>query len=78
MSAANQPPLTLAELTRRAMLVLAREFGPADTARFITQFTNGSGDYTVERDQLFAGLTVGQIANAIRRDAGIPPSDAQQ
>lgn len=33
----------------------------------------GDGDYTAERDQLFAGLTVGQIADAIRCDAGTPP-----
>ena len=78
MSAANHPPLTLAELTRRAMLVLAREFGPADTARFITQFTNGSGDYTAERDHLFAGQSVGQIADAIRRSTGTPPPQAAE
>lgn len=67
------PHLPLAEVTRRAIQVLARELGPADTARFITQFSGGSGDYTAERDALFAGLTVADIAAGIRTPAPPPP-----
>lgn len=66
------PHLPLAEVTRRAIQVLARELGPADTARFITQFSGGSGDYTAERDALFAGLSVADIAAGIRNPA--PPA----
>jgi len=67
MSAAPQPHLPLAELTRRAIAVLSRELGAADAARFIGQFTTGSGDYTAEREQLFKDLTLGQIAAEIRQ-----------
>jgi hypothetical protein len=36
--------MPLAEVTRRALEILTRELGPADTVRFINQFTTGSGD----------------------------------
>ena len=60
------PQLPLAEVTRRALDVLARELGPADTARFVMQFSGGSGDYTADRVALFAGRTVAELAADIR------------
>ena len=51
----------LAEVTRRAIEVLTRELEPADMARFVNQFTTGSGDYTAERLALFADKTLDQI-----------------
>jgi hypothetical protein len=63
----------LAEVTHRAIRVLARELGPADAARFIGQFSGGSGDYTAERDGLFAGLTLAQLAADIRAAAAAQP-----
>jgi hypothetical protein len=60
------PQLPLAEVTRRALGVLARELGPADTARFVMQFSGGSGDYTADRVALFAGRTVTELAAEIR------------
>lgn len=64
----SQPMLTLAEVTQRALAVLTRELGAADALRFIAQFTNGSGDYTADRDRLFAGLTLDQIVADIKAD----------
>lgn len=64
MTAVRQLPL--AEVTRRALDVLARELGPADTARFVTQFSGGTGDYTADRVALFAGRTVAELAADIR------------
>jgi hypothetical protein len=57
---------TLAEVTHRAIEILCRELGAADTMRFINQFTNGHGDYTAERDALFAGETLDQIIADIK------------
>lgn len=62
-------PLPLAEVTRRALVVLARELGPADAARFVAQFTAGAGDYTADRVALFAGRTVADLAADIRAAA---------
>jgi hypothetical protein len=57
-------PLT--DVTRRAIEVLVRELGAADTLRFVNQFTTGLGDYTAEREQLFAEETLEQIIAAIK------------
>lgn len=60
------PQLPLAEVTRRALGLLNRELGPADAARFMTQFTTGTGDYTADRVALFEGRTVAELAADIR------------
>ena len=59
----------LAEITQRAIAVLSRELGTADTIRFINQFTTGFGNYTAERDSLVGQETLDQITAAIRRTA---------
>jgi hypothetical protein len=66
MSAPTTPPLPLAEVTRRAIEILSRELGPADAARFVNQFSVGSGDYTAERAGLFGHLTLAEIVGEIR------------
>ena len=50
----------LAEVTQRAIEIRCRELGAVDTIRLINQFTNGHGDYTSERDALFAGESLDQ------------------
>lgn len=74
MSATAVPLLPLAEVTRRAIQALSRELGPADAARFVGQFSGGSGDYTAERDDLFAGLTLAQLAADIRAAVATNPA----
>jgi hypothetical protein len=49
-------PMPLAELTDSAIRLLSREMGVVNTARFINQFTIGSGNYTVDRDEIFGHL----------------------
>ena len=56
----------LAEVTRRAIEILSRELGAADTIRFVNQFTTGHGDYTAERDALLGDLTLEQIISEIK------------
>jgi hypothetical protein len=63
MTVKNKPP---AEVTHRAIEILCRELGAADTMRCINQFSNGHGDYTPERDALFAGETLDQIIADIK------------
>ncbi len=60
----NKP---LAEISQRAIEILCRELGAVDTVRFINQFTTGHGDYTSERDGLFAGETLDQIIAGIKQ-----------
>ena len=60
----------LAEITTVALKVLYREIGIVNTVRFINQFTTGYGDYTQERQELFAGMTLNDIVSAIKRKRG--------
>lgn len=59
----------LAELTSRAIDLLSRELGAADTLRFVNQFTIGYGDYTAERDLLFGSMTLEEITSQIKDSA---------
>lgn len=62
----TSPHIPLAELTTIALRILIQEMGVVNTARFINQYTNGFGDYTKERDELFKDLTVDDIVQAVR------------
>jgi hypothetical protein len=63
MSLASYPPLT--EITAIALRVLIQEMGIVNTIRFLNQFHTGYGDYTRDKDLLFAQLSVEDIAQAI-------------
>ena len=56
----------LNDITQQALALLTKELGIADTVRFLNQFSPGYGDYTVERDALFADLTLDKILAAIK------------
>lgn len=60
----------LNEITQQALALLTKELGIADTVRFLNQFTAGYGDYTMERDALFADLTLDEILSAIKSKPG--------
>lgn len=57
----------LAEITRKAIRVLCREIGVVNTARFMSQFTAGYGDYTEERAELFADMTLDELIDEMKR-----------
>jgi len=67
---------SLADVTRRAIEILTRELGAADTLRFVNQFTTGLGDYTAEREHLFAEETLEQIIGAIKAKAADRPGES--
>ena len=69
------PMKPLAEVTREAIALLNKGLGPADTIRFLSQFTTGWGDYTEERKELFADLTLDDVKAGIERmrEAEAPP-----
>ena len=56
----------LAQITAEAMKILYREMGIVDTVRFINQYTAGYGDYTAQREELFAGMTLDNIVSEIQ------------
>lgn len=63
----TQATIPLTEITRSAIHVLCRELGVVNTARFLNQFNLGYGNYTLERDELFATVTVDDIVDEIYR-----------
>jgi len=56
----------LAEITQDAIRILCHEIGLVNTVRFVNQFTVGYGNYTEEREALFADLTMDEIVSAIK------------
>jgi hypothetical protein len=60
-------PRPLVEITTTALRMLYREIGIVNTIRFINQFTTGFGDYTKEREELFAEMTLDDIVSEIKR-----------
>ena len=63
----NIPAMPLEEVTQRAIHILSREMGVADTMRFLKQFVAGAGDYTEEREKLFEDLTLDDILAEVKK-----------
>ena len=63
---AKDPQSTLAELSERAIRLLCRELGVADTIRFLSQYRRGAGNYTRDRDQFFKQTTVAELVADIK------------
>ncbi len=61
---ANLDPI--AHVTQRAHDALVRELGVVDAMRFLGQFRAGNGDYTAQRQALFDGVSVQELAAQIK------------
>ncbi len=59
-------PKPLSEITQQAMSVLSKELGIANTLRFIGQFTSGYGNYTEERGELYADMSLDDILSEMK------------
>ena len=57
----------LIEINQQALSLLYRELGVVDTVRFLKQFTQGYGNYTQEREVLFADKSLDDIVNEIEK-----------
>ncbi|MEM7802155.1 MAG: hypothetical protein AAF633_23380 [Chloroflexota bacterium] len=57
----------LAEITHEAIQILFREMGVVNTVRFINQYTNGFGNYTEERRELFEEVTLEDLVSQIKQ-----------
>ena len=64
----------LAEITQDAIRVLCQEIGIVNTLRFVNQFTIGYGNYTEERETLFAEVTMDEIVSELKRKQAQAPS----
>jgi hypothetical protein len=57
----------LSQVSHQAIQLLSEQLGVVDTLRFVSQFTTGHGNYTEERDALFAHPTLEDILSAIEQ-----------
>jgi hypothetical protein len=64
---------SLNNINQEAITLLCQQMGLVNTVRFINQFTTGYGNYTEEREQLFANLSLDDVALEIdeMRNQGI-------
>lgn len=57
----------LIEINQQAIRLLYQELGAVDAVRFLKQFTQGYGDYTEERETLFANKSLEDIVGEIEK-----------
>jgi hypothetical protein len=57
----------LVEINQQAIRLLYQELGIVNAVRFLRQFTVGFGDYTQERDSLFANKTLEDIIREVEK-----------
>jgi hypothetical protein len=57
----------LVEVNQQAIHLLYKELGVVDAVRFLKQFTQGYGNYTQERDTLFANKSLDDLVNEIEK-----------
>ncbi len=63
------PARPLAEVTERAICLLSRELGVADTLRFLNQFAVGFGNYTADKEDLFRNVSLDEILGSVRNSS---------
>jgi len=67
MSSETKP---LSRVDEEAIQLLTKELGVADTARFIRQFTTGTGDYTEERRERLTETSLDELLEEIEERRG--------
>jgi len=55
----------LHDINQEAITILCQQLGLVNTVRFINQFTTGYGNYTEEREQLLAEMTLDEVISEI-------------
>jgi hypothetical protein len=55
------------KLNRIGFRVLLRELGIVNAIRFIQQYSPGEGNYTIDRDELLAGLSLDDLVTRIEQ-----------
>ncbi len=57
----------LVEINQRAISLLYKELGVVDAVRFLKQYTQGYGNYTQEREAVFANKSLDDIMGEIEK-----------
>ena len=59
--------MSLYQIRMEGWKALTDRLGPAGAMRFMMQYDPGRGDYSKERDEIFAPLTLDDLLNGIDR-----------
>ncbi|HID99386.1 MAG TPA: hypothetical protein EYP59_03755 [Thiotrichaceae bacterium] len=55
----------LNDINKEAIDILCQQMGLVNTVRFVNQFSTGYGNYTEEREQFFANMTLDDVVSEI-------------
>ncbi len=59
-------PMSLYEIRMEGWKALSERLGPAGAMRFMMQYDSGGGDYSKERRDIFAGLTIDELLETLQ------------
>jgi hypothetical protein len=59
-------------IRKMGVIALTKELGPVGMVYFIQQFDRGEGDYTSERENLLADVTMGEVLRELKNIRRMP------
>lgn len=72
----NRSSMSLYEIRMEGWKALTDRLGPAGAMRFMMQYDPGHGDYSEERHEMFATLTIQELLESIEpTKRQTPPSE---
>lgn len=72
----SNPTMTLEQIRRAGIEVLARHLGPVGMVRFLQQFEPGEGNYTEDRHQWLGDPDLKMLGDAIRAQYPDPEEES--
>jgi hypothetical protein len=69
----TSPRMSLYRIRMEGWKALTDRLGPSGAMRFMMQYDPGHGDYSKDRHDIFAGLTLDDLLDAVERSHGQEP-----
>jgi len=68
--------MSLYEIRMEGWKALTERLGPAGAMRFMMQYDPGHGDYSRERHEIFASLTIDELTSSMVDEPEAPASES--